>query len=92
MNKMDLINSIAVNSGLNKKNSESVLNAFMSTVEETLSARDKLTLIGFGTFEVKERAERKGRNPQTKEEITIPATLAPVFKPGKNLKEMVNGK
>jgi DNA-binding protein HU-beta len=90
MNKMDLINSIAANSGLNKKNSELALNAFVSSVEDTLSAGDKLVLIGFGTFEVKQRAERKGRNPQTKEEITIPATLAPVFKPGKNLKEMVN--
>ena len=90
MNKMDLINSIAANSGLNKKNSESALNAFVSSIEDTLMAGDKLVLIGFGTFEVKERAERKGRNPQTKEEITIPATNAPVFKAGKNLRDLVN--
>ncbi|AEY65084.1 MULTISPECIES: HU family DNA-binding protein [Eubacteriales] len=90
MNKSDLINSIATKSGLNKKNSEAALNAFISSVEETLKAGDKVTLVGFGTFEVRERAARKGRNPQTKEEITIPASKAPVFKAGKGLKDNVN--
>ncbi len=90
MNKSDLINSIASKSGLNKKNSEAALNAFISSVEDTLKAGDKVTLVGFGTFEVRERAERKGRNPQTKQEITIPASKAPVFKAGKGLKDNVN--
>ncbi len=90
MNKSDLINSIASKSGLNKKNSEAALNAFISSVEDTLKVGDKVTLVGFGTFEVRERAERKGRNPQTKQEITIPASKAPVFKAGKGLKDNVN--
>ncbi|MDF2988307.1 MULTISPECIES: HU family DNA-binding protein [Ruminiclostridium] len=90
MNKSDLINSIASKSGLNKKNSEAALNAFISSVEDTLKAGDKVTLVGFGTFEVRERAARKGRNPQTKKEITIPASKAPVFKAGKVLKDNVN--
>lgn len=90
MNKSDLINSIASKSGLNKKNSEAALNAFISSVEDSLKAGDKVTLVGFGTFEVRERAERKGRNPQTKQEITIPASKAPVFKAGKGLKDNVN--
>lgn len=90
MNKSDLINSIASKSGLNKKNSEAALNAFISSVEDTLKTGDKVTLVGFGTFEVRERAARKGRNPQTKQEITIPASKAPVFKAGKGLKDNVN--
>ena len=90
MNKTDLISSIAAKSGLSKKNSESALNAFISTVEETLKAEEKVVLVGFGTFEVRERAERKGRNPQTREEIVIPASKAPVFKAGKGLKDIVN--
>lgn len=90
MNKSDLINSIASKSGLNKKNSEAALNAFISSVEDTLKAGEKVTLVGFGTFEVRERAARKGRNPQTKKEITIPASKAPVFKAGKGLKDNVN--
>jgi DNA-binding protein HU-beta len=90
MNKTDLINSIASKSGLNKKNSEAALNAFISSVEEALKGGDKVVLVGFGTFEVRKRAERKGRNPQTKKEITIPASKAPVFKAGKGLKDSVN--
>ena len=92
MNKTDLINSIALKSGLNKKNSEAALNAFVSTVEDALTKGDKVTLVGFGTFEVRKRAARKGRNPQTKAVITIPASKAPVFKAGKSLKDKVNKK
>jgi DNA-binding protein HU-beta len=92
MNKTDLINSIASKSGLNKKNSEAALNAFVSSVEDALKAGDKVVLVGFGTFEVRKRAARKGRNPQTKKEITIPASKAPVFKAGKVLKDKVNKK
>jgi DNA-binding protein HU-beta len=90
MNKTDLINSIASKSGLNKKNSEAALNAFVSSVEEALTSGEKVVLVGFGTFEVRQRAARKGRNPQTREEIMIPASKAPVFKAGKGLKEKVN--
>lgn len=90
MNKTDLINSIAAKSGLNKKNSEAALNAFIASVEDSLQKGDKVVLVGFGTFEVRSRAARKGRNPQTKKEITIPASKAPVFKAGKVLKENVN--
>jgi len=92
MNKTELVNSIASKSGLSKKNSEAALNAFIASVEEALKSGDKVVLVGFGTFEVKNRAARKGRNPQTKEEITIPASKAPVFKAGKGLKEIINKK
>lgn len=92
MNKTDLINSIASKSGLNKKNSEAALNAFIGSVEQALKGGDKVVLVGFGTFEVRKRAARKGRNPQTKKEITIPASKAPVFKAGKVLKDTVNKK
>lgn len=91
MNKTELVNAIAAKSGLSKKNSEAALNAFVASVEDALVAGDKVVLVGFGTFEVKQRAERKGRNPQTKEEITIPASKAPVFKAGKGLKDKING-
>lgn len=92
MNKTELVNSIASKSGLNKKNSEAALNALLASVEETLEKGDKVVLVGFGTFEVRNRAARKGRNPQTKKEITIPASKAPVFKAGKGLKDIVNKK
>lgn len=90
MNKSELVNSIAEKSGLNKKNSEKALDALIESISETLSKGDKITLVGFGTFEVRSRAERTGRNPQTKEEIVIPASKAPVFKAGKTLKDTVN--
>lgn len=90
MNKSDLITSIAEKSNMSKKDAEKALNAFIESVEEALKGGDKVQLVGFGSFEVRERAERKGRNPQTKEEITIPATKAPVFKVGKALKDEVN--
>lgn len=92
MNKTDLVNAIAAKSGLNKKNSEAALNAFVGSVEESLKKGEKVVLVGFGTFEVRKRAARKGRNPQTKKEITIPASKAPVFKAGKGLKDIVNKK
>lgn len=91
MNKTDLVNAIASKSGLNKKNSEAALNAFIGVVEDSLKAGEKVVLVGFGTFEVRTRAARKGRNPQTKQEITIPSSKSPVFKAGKGLKDTVNG-
>jgi len=72
MNKTELINSIASKSGLSKKNSEAALNAFIASVEEALKKGDKVVLVGFGTFEVKNRAARKGRNPQTKKKSQSP--------------------
>ncbi len=92
MNKAELIAKIAEESKLTKKAAETALDAFVTSVEETLKNGEKVQLVGFGTFEVRERAARKGRNPQTKAEIKIPASKAPVFKAGKALKELVNKK
>ncbi len=92
MNKAELIAKVAEESKLTKKAAEAALDAFVATVEGALKAGEKVQLVGFGTFEVRERAARKGRNPQTKQEIKIPASKAPVFKAGKALKEMVNNK
>ncbi|AAM25585.1 MAG: Histone family protein DNA-binding protein [Caldanaerobacter subterraneus] len=90
MNKAELVAKIAEKSELTKKDAEKALNAFIEAVQEALKNGDKVQLVGFGTFEVRERAERKGRNPQTREEITIPASKAPIFKAGKALKDLVN--
>lgn len=91
MNKAELINAVAQQSGLTKKDSEAAIDALVSVVEEALAKEEKVVLVGFGTFETKNRAARKGRNPQTRETITIPATKAPVFKAGKSLRDRVNG-
>jgi len=90
VNKADLVSRIAELADMTKKDTEKFLNAFIDAVTEALQKGEKVQLVGFGTFEVRERAERKGRNPQTKEEITIPATKAPVFKAGKVLKDSIN--
>ncbi|GLI19021.1 transcriptional regulator [Tepidanaerobacter syntrophicus] len=90
MNKAELISMMAEKSGLTKKDSEKALNAFIEAVEEALAKGDKVQLVGFGTFEVRERSARKGRNPQTGEEIDIPAASVPAFKPGKALKDNIN--
>ncbi|HEX2946914.1 MAG TPA: HU family DNA-binding protein [Clostridia bacterium] len=90
MNKSDLISSMASKGDITKVDAEKALNAFVESVEEALVNGDKVQLVGFGSFEVRERAARKGRNPQTKKEITIKASKAPVFKVGKALKDMVN--
>ncbi len=89
MNKAELIAAIAEKGELSKKDAEKAVNAFVAVVSEALAKNDKVQLVGFGTFEVRERAERKGRNPQTKAEIIIPASKAPVFKAGKVLKDAV---
>ena len=90
MNKAELIAAIAAKTGDTKKGAEASLNAFVDVVTEALTEGDKVQLVGFGSFEVRKRAARKGRNPQTKEEIKIPASKAPVFKAGKALKDLVN--
>lgn len=90
MNKSELIDAMADSSGLTKADAGRALDGFLSAVTEALSKGDSLALVGFGTFSVKERAERKGRNPQTGEEITISAAKIPTFKAGKSLKDAVN--
>ena len=89
MTKADLIRKISEKTDLNKANSERALNACMEGIEESLVNEGKLTLTGFGTFSVENRKERKGRNPQTGQEITIPASRVVKFRPGKNLKGTV---
>ena len=91
MNKAELITKMAEKSELTKKEAEAALNAFMQSVEEALVEGDKVHLVGFGTFETRERAARQGRNPRNPEEvIEIPASKAPVFIAGKSLKEVIN--
>lgn len=92
MNKGELIEVLSKKTNTTKKASEEYLNAFVEVVTETLKKGDKIQLVGFGSFEVRKRAARKGRNPQTNEEIKIPASKAPIFKAGKALKEAVNKK
>ena len=90
MNKTELVANVAEKAGLTKKDAEKAVNALFSSIEEALVANDKVQMIGFVTFEVKERAARTGRNPQTGAEIAIPASKNPVFKAGKALKDAVN--
>ncbi len=89
MNKTELINAVAEASDLSKKDATKAVDAVFDTILNTLKKGEKVQLIGFGNFEVRERAARKGRNPQTGEEIEIPASRVPAFKPGKALKEAV---
>ncbi len=90
MNKSELIDAMADASGLTKADSGRALDGFLSAVTDALTSGDSVALVGFGTFSVKERAERKGRNPQTGAEITIKAAKIPSFKAGKTLKDAVN--
>lgn len=90
MTKAELIANVAKKAELTQKDTEAAVNAFFSTVQESLAAGENVQVIGFGTFEVRERAARVGRNPQTGEEIQIAAAKVPAFKPGKALKDAVN--
>ena len=91
MNKSELVASVAAKTGLTKRDTEATVNAALAAIEEELKREGKVQLIGFGTFEVKTRKERQGRNPQKPGElVTIPASKAPVFKAGKALKDYVN--
>ena len=92
MNKSDLVAAVAAKTGSTKKDAEASVNAFVDVVTEALVKGEKVQLVGFGSFDVRKRAARKGRNPQTKVEIKIPASKAPVFKAGKALKDLVNKK
>ena len=89
MKKPELIDAVATKSDLTKQDSKKAVDALFETISNTLAKEEKIQLVGFGTFEIRERAERTGRNPQTGEEMTIPASKAPAFKPGKELKEAV---
>jgi len=89
VNKPELVNAIAEKTGLNKKDSERAVNAFVESVSEALAKGEKVSLVGFGTFEVRTRQARTGRNPRTGQTLTIPASKVPAFKPGKQLREMV---
>lgn len=99
MTKSELIDAVAKKTGLTKKDSGEAVNAVFDTIVDFLSGeaskdaaeRDSVQIIGFGTFEVRDRSERKGRNPQTGEEITIPARTVPVFRAGKSFKDSVEG-
>lgn len=90
MNKAELVKAIADETGLTQKDIEKTLNSFVNQVSKALSKKDKVQLVGFGTFETRERASRTGRNPQTGKEIKIKASTVPAFKAGKTLKEKVN--
>ena len=89
MNKAELVAAVAEKTALSKKDSEKAINAAFDAITAALVAGEKVQLVGFGAFEVKERGERVGRNPQTKEEITIPAARVASFKVGKALKDAV---
>ena len=89
MNKTELISTVAEAAGMSKKDTEQVLNTFFDTVQNTLKQNDKVQIPGFGSFEVRERAARTGRNPHTGETIEIAAAKVPAFKPGKALKDAI---
>ena len=90
MNKTELVAAMAEKAGLSKKDAEAALKAFTETVAEELKKGEKIALVGFGTFEVSERAAREGRNPQTGAPMKIEASKAPKFKAGKALKDAIN--
>ncbi|MCL6610449.1 MAG: HU family DNA-binding protein [Peptococcaceae bacterium] len=90
MNKADLIAKVAEKTDFTKKDAEKAVSAILASIEEALSSGEKVQLVGFGTFEIRNRAARKGRNPQTGQEIKIAAAKVPVFKAGKALREAVS--
>ena len=89
MNKTELIAAVAEKTDLSKKDADAAVSAVLGAITDALKAGDKIQLVGFGTFEVRERGERTGRNPRTKEAIVIPASKQPVFKAGKSFKDVV---
>lgn len=89
MNKAELINAVAVKADVSKKDAEAVVTAALDTITAAMAEGEKVQLVGFGSFEVKKRAARQGRNPKTKETIEIPASVVPTFKAGKALKDAV---
>ena len=90
MNKTELVTAVADKAEMTKKDAEKAINAVFASIEEALASGDKVQIIGFGTFEVKNRKEREGHNPKKNEKIMIPASKSPVFKAGKGFKDTVN--
>ncbi len=91
MNKGELVDAIAAKAEVTKKEADAILSAVLETITETVSTGGKVTLVGFGTFEARDRQAREGRNPKSGEKILIPATKVPAFSPGKLFKEKVSG-
>ncbi|WP_341530117.1 HU family DNA-binding protein [Nostoc sp. UHCC 0302] len=89
MNKGELVDAVAAKANVTKKQADEIISAFLEVVTEAVANGEKITLVGFGSFERRERAEREGRNPKTQETMTIPATRVPGFSPGKLFKEKV---
>ena len=89
MNKTELVAAVAEKAGIYKKDSEAAVAAFIASVQDALKAGEKVQLVGFGTFEVRQRSERQGRNPQTGKTVTIPASKVPAFKAGKAFKDLI---
>lgn len=89
MNKGELVDAVAAKTNITKKQADEVISAFLSVVTEAVANGDKVTLVGFGSFERRDRSEREGRNPKTNEPMTIPATRVPAFSAGKQFKEKV---
>ncbi|MBD2682931.1 MULTISPECIES: HU family DNA-binding protein [Nostoc] len=89
MNKGELVDTVAAKVNITKKQADEVISAFLEVVTEAVANGEKVTLVGFGSFERRERSEREGRNPKTKETITIPATRVPAFSAGKQFREKV---
>ena len=89
MNKPELIDAVAAKTGMKKKDAAVAVDAILDTITETLGNKQEVSLVGFGTFDVRERAARMGRNPRTGEQLTIPASTTCVFRPGRKLKESV---
>jgi integration host factor subunit beta len=90
MTKADLVEEVAAISRLSKKDSELVVNTFFETIVESLRRSEKIELRGFGSFKLRHRGARQGRNPKTGEKVDVPAKVVPYFKPGKDLRELVN--
>lgn len=90
MTKADLIDEVARNSGLSKKDAEAIVQAVLDSIVESLKGGGKIELRGFGSFRLRERASREGRNPKTGEKVFVPAKKVPYFKPGKELRELIN--
>ncbi|WP_193200042.1 HU family DNA-binding protein [Nostoc sp. MG11] len=89
MNKGELVDAVAAKTNITKKQADQIISAFLEVVTEAVANGEKITLVGFGSFERRERSEREGRNPKTNEAMTIPATRVPAFSPGKQFKEKV---
>lgn len=89
MNKTELVAAVAEKAGISKKDADAAVAAVVASIEAALKAGDKVQLVGFGTFEVRERSERQGRNPRTGNTVTIPASKVPAFKAGKALKDAI---